>query len=140
MADEIVLAGAVRTAIGTLGGVFADVHPARLGAIAIAEALRRSGIQAEQVDEVLFGNVIQGAQGMNVARQAAMQAGIPAASTATTINQACPRGCGPSRWRLSKYALVTLASSWQAAPKACPLFPMPCARRASGTAWERGTG
>ncbi|MCL4532098.1 MAG: acetyl-CoA C-acyltransferase, partial [Actinobacteria bacterium] len=52
MADDIVLAGAVRTAVGTLGGVFAGVHPARLGAIAAAEALKRAGIEPAQVDEL----------------------------------------------------------------------------------------
>jgi len=92
MADDIVLAGAVRTAVGTVGGVFAGVHPARLGAIAAAESLRRAGVEPALVDELLFGNVIQGGQGMNVARQVAIAAGIPAEATATTINQACASG------------------------------------------------
>ena len=92
MADDIVLAGAVRTAVGTLGGVFAGVHPARLGAIAAAEALKRAGIEPAQVDELLFGNVIEGGQGMNMARQVAIEAGIPVEATAATINQACASG------------------------------------------------
>ncbi|HEX9015861.1 MAG TPA: acetyl-CoA C-acetyltransferase [Chloroflexota bacterium] len=92
MAEEIVISGAVRTPIGTFGGVFTEVHPAKLGAIAIAESLKRAGVDANSVDEVLFGNVIQGGQGMNIARQAAIQAGIPVEATATTINQACASG------------------------------------------------
>ena len=92
MAEDIVLAGAVRTAVGTMGGVFADVHPARLGAVAAAESMRRAGVEPARVDELLFGNVIQGGQGMNVARQVAIQAGIPVEATAATINQACASG------------------------------------------------
>ncbi len=92
MGEDIVLAGAVRTAVGTMGGVFADVHPARLGAVAAAESLRRAGVEGAWVDELLFGNVIQGGQGMNVARQVAIQAGIPVEATAATINQACASG------------------------------------------------
>ena len=92
VAEEIVLAGATRTPIGTFGGVFAEFHPAKLGAIAIAEALRRAGVDASQVDDVLLGEVIQGGQGMNVARQAAIQAGIPVEATAMTINQVCASG------------------------------------------------
>lgn len=72
MAEEIVLAGLVRTPIGTFGGVFADVHPAKLASVAIVEALKRAGVEAGQVDDVLLGDVIQGGQGMNVARQAAI--------------------------------------------------------------------
>jgi len=92
MADDIVLAGAVRTAVGTLGGVFAEVHPARLGAVAAAESLRRASVEPAPVDDLLFGNLIQGGQGMNVARQVAIAAGIPVEATATTINQACASG------------------------------------------------
>ena len=92
MADDIVLAGAVRTAVGTLGGVFAEVHPAKLGTVAAAESLRRASVEPALVDDLLFGNVIQGGQGMNVARQVAIAAGIPAEATATTINQACASG------------------------------------------------
>ncbi len=92
MAEEIVLAGATRTPIGTFEGAFAEFHPAKLGAIAIAEALKRAGVAASQVDDVLLGEVIQGGQGMNVARQAAIQAGIPVEATAMTLNQVCASG------------------------------------------------
>ena len=92
MPADIVLAGAVRTAIGTFGGVFAEVPPQKLGSIAVAEALKRAGVDPAQVDDVLMGNVIQAGLRMNVARQIAIQAGIPAGSTAATINQACASG------------------------------------------------
>ncbi len=64
MAGEIVLAGAVRTPVGTFGGAFSDTSAAKLGAIVVAEALRRAGAQPAQVDELLFGSVIQGGQGI----------------------------------------------------------------------------
>lgn len=86
---EVVLAGAVRTAIGTLGGSLAEVPPQRLGAVVVAEALRRAGVRPEQVDDVLLGNVLQAGLGMNVARQIGIEAGIPVEVPATTVNQAC---------------------------------------------------
>lgn len=92
MVNDIVLASGVRTAVGSFGGVLANVPAARLGAAAVAEALRRAGLAPALVDDVLFGNVIQGGQGMNVARQVALEAGLPVESTATTINQACASG------------------------------------------------
>ncbi|MDD4312503.1 MAG: acetyl-CoA C-acyltransferase, partial [Eubacteriales bacterium] len=63
---EIVLAGAVRTPIGKMGGALSTVSAAELGAIVIKEALKRSGVAASQVDEVLMGCVLQAAQGQNV--------------------------------------------------------------------------
>jgi acetyl-CoA C-acetyltransferase len=90
--EDIVLAGAVRTAVGTFGGVFAETPASRLGAVAVAAALKRAGVEAARVDELLFGDVIQGGQGMNPARQVAIEAGLPVESTATTINQACASG------------------------------------------------
>ncbi len=92
MSEEIIIAGPVRTPVGTMGGVFAEVSAQRLGAIAAAEALRRAGVEPGQVDDVLMGNVIQAGLGMNVARQIAVQAGIPENATAITLNQACASG------------------------------------------------
>jgi acetyl-CoA C-acetyltransferase len=92
MADDIVLAGGVRTAVGSLGGIFAEVPATRLGAVVVAEALKRAGVEPDRVDELLFGDVIQGGQGMNPARQVSIEAGIPVEATATTINQACASG------------------------------------------------
>lgn len=66
--------------------------PQRLGAIAVREALRRAGVGADTVDDLLFGNVLQAGLGMNVARQVTIQAGLPVEVPATTINQACASG------------------------------------------------
>ena len=69
---EVVIASAVRTAIGTFGGALKDVPAADLGAIVIKEAVNRAGIKPELVNEVVMGNVIQAGLGQNVARQAAV--------------------------------------------------------------------
>ena len=77
MAKKIVLAGACRTAIGTMGGTLSTTPAAELGAIVIREALKRAGVAPEAVDQVYMGCVIQAAQGQNVARQASIKAGLP---------------------------------------------------------------
>ena len=68
MAKKIVLAGACRTAIGTMGGALSTVPAADLGAVVIREALKRAGVAPDQVDQVYMGCVIQAGQGQNVAR------------------------------------------------------------------------
>lgn len=92
MAKKIVLAGACRTAIGTMGGSLSTVPAADLGSIVIKEALNRAGVAPEAVDHVYMGCVIQAAQGQNVARQAAIKAGLPIESTAVTVNVVCGSG------------------------------------------------
>ncbi len=92
MAQKIVLAGAVRTAIGKMGGALSNTPVADLGTIVIKEALNRAGVKPDQVDEVLMGCVIQAAQGQNVARQSAINAGIPNEVPAVTINVVCGSG------------------------------------------------
>jgi acetyl-CoA C-acetyltransferase len=92
MSDEIVLAGACRTAIGKFQGTLSTVPAAELGAIVIKEAITRAGIKPEQVDEVYMGNVIQAALGQNVARQAAINAGLPIETPALTVNVVCGSG------------------------------------------------
>ena len=89
---KVVIAGACRTAIGKFGGTLKDIPAADLGTIVIKEALRRSGLKPEQVDEVYMGNVIQAGNGQNQARQAAVNAGIPVEVPATTINVLCGSG------------------------------------------------
>ncbi len=92
MAQKVVLAGAVRTAIGKMGGALSNTPAADLGTIVIKEALKRAGVKPEDVDEVLMGCVIQAAQGQNVARQASINAGIPNEIPAVTINVVCGSG------------------------------------------------
>uniref|UniRef100_UPI003FF151AD acetyl-CoA C-acetyltransferase n=1 Tax=Angelakisella sp. TaxID=1935177 RepID=UPI003FF151AD len=89
---KIVLAGAGRTAIGTMGGALSTVPAAELGSVVIKEALNRAGIPAEQVDHVYMGCVIQAGLGQNVARQASLKAGLPVTTPAVTVNVVCGSG------------------------------------------------
>ena len=89
---EVVIVSAVRTAIGSFGGSLKDIPSSELGAIVIKEAVNRAGIKPELVEEVVMGNVIQAAQGQNVARQAAVKAGLPVEVPAMTINKVCGSG------------------------------------------------
>ena len=92
MARKVVLAGACRTAIGTMGGSLSTIPAAQLGAIVIKEALDRAGVAPEKVDQVYMGCVIQAGQGQNVARQASIKAGLPIEVPAVTINVVCGSG------------------------------------------------
>src|SRR3989475_6839477 len=92
MTNEVVLAGAVRTPIGTFGGSFVDTAATELGAVALREALKRAGVQPDQVDEGIMGNVLSAGLGMNPARQAAIAAGIPDSVPATSVNKVCGSG------------------------------------------------
>ncbi len=92
MAKKIVLAGACRTAIGTMGGALSTVPAADLGSIVIKEAVKRAGIKAEDVDHVYMGCVIQAGLGQNVARQASIKAGLPIETPAVTVNVVCGSG------------------------------------------------
>ena len=92
MAKKIVLAGACRTAIGSMGGALSGVSAPDLGAIVIKEALNRAGVPAEKVDHVYMGCVIQAGLGQNVARQSSLKAGIPVETPAVTINVVCGSG------------------------------------------------
>ncbi|MBE3519927.1 MAG: acetyl-CoA C-acetyltransferase [Firmicutes bacterium] len=87
-----VITSAVRTAIGTFGGALSAIPAAELGAVVIREALKRSKVEPGMVDEVLMGNVLQAGQGMNVARQAALKAGLPVEVPCTTVNKVCGSG------------------------------------------------
>ena len=89
---EIYIVAACRTAIGSFGGTLKDTPAAELGGIVIAEALNRAGVAPEQVDEVYLGCVLAAGQGQNVARQAAVKAGLPVGVTATTTNMVCGSG------------------------------------------------
>ncbi len=91
-ARGVVIASAVRTAIGRFQGSISSIPAPRLGGIAVREAVRRAGIKTEDVDEVLMGNVVQAGIGQAPARQAAISSGLPPTVGATTINKVCGSG------------------------------------------------
>ncbi|MBP7213051.1 MAG: acetyl-CoA C-acetyltransferase [Anaerolineaceae bacterium] len=92
MNKKIVIAGSCRTAIGKMGGTLSAVPAVKLGEVVIREAIKRAGIKPEDVDMVYMGCVLQAGLGQNVARQAAVNAGIPVESPAMTINVVCGSG------------------------------------------------
>jgi acetyl-CoA C-acetyltransferase len=89
MSKNVYLAGGARTAIGSFCGAFESLPAPALGGIAIHAALERSGIPANKVDEVIFGNVVGAGLGQNVARQSAMGSGLGPEVGATTVNKVC---------------------------------------------------
>ena len=89
---EVVIVSAVRTAIGNFGGSLQNVSASTLGGVVIKEALQKAGVDANQVDEVILGNVLQAGLGQNPARQAAIAAGLPQEVSALTINKVCGSG------------------------------------------------
>jgi acetyl-CoA C-acetyltransferase len=89
---EIVIASAARTPVGSFNGAFASLSAHALGTIAIQAALERAGVKPEEVDEVIMGQILTAGAGQNPARQAAINAGIPAGATAFGINQLCGSG------------------------------------------------
>jgi acetyl-CoA C-acetyltransferase len=91
MAEAYILSAA-RTPIGKYLGALAEVPAPQLGAIAVAEALRRAHLPADRVDEVILGNVLQAGVGQNPARQAALKAGLPDTVAAFTVNKVCGSG------------------------------------------------
>lgn len=102
MNKEVVIVSACRTPIGGFTGGLSALTAGQLGGVAVAGAIRRAGISPNQVQEILLGCVLQGGAGQNVARQAAIAAGIPVETTATTVNMVCGSG------------LKAIAQAWQA--------------------------
>jgi acetyl-CoA C-acetyltransferase len=92
MIRDVYLAGGVRTAIGAFGGAFAEVPATVLGAAVIKAAVTRAGVARDQIDEVIFGNVISAGLGQNVARQCAIGAGLGVEVGATSVNKVCGSG------------------------------------------------
>ncbi|HSM28450.1 MAG TPA: acetyl-CoA C-acetyltransferase [Thioalkalivibrio sp.] len=88
----MVIVGAARTAVGTLMGSLGDIPASKLGAKVISALLERTGLKPEQVSEVILGQVLTGAVGMNPARQASLEAGLPHTVPAMTINKVCGSG------------------------------------------------
>ena len=89
---EAVIVAAVRTPLGAFGGSLKDVPAVDLGSLVIKSAIERANLKPEQVDEVIMGNVLGAGLGQNVARQMSVNAGIPVASPAFTINKVCGSG------------------------------------------------
>lgn len=89
---QIVLCHPVRTAIGTYGGSLKDMPASDLGAVAIRETLKRSGLAADRIEALVMGNVIQAGGKMNPARQAGIAAGLPVEVPALTVNRVCGSG------------------------------------------------
>ncbi|MBU3177812.1 acetyl-CoA C-acetyltransferase [Clostridium estertheticum] len=89
---EIVIVGAARTAIGSFGGGLSKVSAVEMGTVAAKEAIKRSGVKPELIEEAIIGNVIQAGLGQNVARQIAIKAGLDVSSSALTINKVCGSG------------------------------------------------
>jgi len=89
---DVVIASAARTPIGAFNGALSGVPAHFLGEVAIREALKRAGVEAGEVDEVVLGQILTAGQGQNPARQAAVNAGIPVEKTAYGVNQLCGSG------------------------------------------------
>src|SRR5689334_12522184 len=90
--EDIFIVGAARTPIGKFGGALAKTPASELGALVIRKVLERAGVPAEQVSEIVMGQVLTAGVGQNPARQAAMKAGIPYMVPAMTINKVCGSG------------------------------------------------
>jgi len=89
---EVVIIDAVRTPVGSFGGCLSGIPAVELGTIVVRELIKRTGINPAQVEELIFGCVLQAAQGQNVARQVLIRAGIPQEIPAMTINKVCASG------------------------------------------------
>ena len=89
---EIVISAPLRTAIGTFGGSLKDIPAVDLGSTVAKEVLNRAGIEGEQVDQVIVGNILMAGQGMNPARQVGINAGVPREAPGMTLNRMCASG------------------------------------------------
>src|SRR5450755_319060 len=89
---DVVILSACRTPIGAFGGVFKELSAVELGAIVIREAIARAGVQPADVGDAVLGCVLQAGNGMNVARQAAIKAGLPVEVPGETVNRVCGSG------------------------------------------------
>ncbi len=90
--SQAVIVSAVRTAVGTFGGALSNIPASRLGAVVIKEAVKRASIGTSVIDEVIMGNVLGAGQGQNVARQAALYAGVPEEIPSIAVNKVCGSG------------------------------------------------
>lgn len=109
--DPIVIVGAARTPIGSFQGELKDAAAPELGATAIRAALERSGVEAEAIEEVVFGCVLPAGQGQAPARQAAIHAGLPFSTGASTVNKMCGSGM---KAVMMAHDLIAAGSAWVA--------------------------
>jgi acetyl-CoA C-acetyltransferase len=90
--NDIVIVSATRTPVGSFSGALSPLPAHELGAIAVKSAIEKAGVKADEVDEVILGQILTAGQGQNPARQAAMKAGVPQEKTAWNLNQLCGSG------------------------------------------------
>ncbi len=136
MINEIRLAGGTRTPIGGYLGALAEVPAPTLGSVAIKECVCRAGLPADQVDEVILGNVVGAGLGQNIARQAAIAAGLPPAVGATTVNKVC--GSGMKAVMLAAQA-IQCGDAQRVSPtarKTCRQRRTSCPRPGRAIAWD----
>ena len=125
-AQDIVIASAKRTAVGSFNGKFANIPAHDLAATAITAALTAANVAAADVDEVILGQILGAAQGQNPARQAAMKAGVPQSATAFGINQLCGSGLRAVALGLQQIANGDANSDRRRRPwNRCPRRPTP---------------
>ena len=106
--NEVVIVSAIRTPIGSYKGSLKDISSHQLGSIVIKEVLKKSKFAKDEIDEVIFGQVLTAGVGQNPARQAAINAGIPISKPAHVINQVCGSGL---RAVISGYQSIKLGDS-----------------------------
>src|ERR1700732_1771175 len=107
--DDVVIISGCRTAVGKFQGSLTDLSAPQLGAVVVREAVKRAGVNSDQVDECIMGNVLPAGLGQNPARQAAMFGGLSPATGAMTINKVC--GSGLKAVALAAQAVQTGNSS-----------------------------
>src|ERR1700723_3919495 len=107
--DDVVIISGCRTAVGKFQGSLSDLSASQLGAICVREAVKRAGVNPDQIDECIMGNVLPAGLGQNPARQAAIFAGLSPATGAMTINKVC--GSGLKAVALAAQAVQTGNSS-----------------------------
>ena len=127
MAEDVVIAGAARTAMGGFQGVFAGTDAATLGGAAIAAALADAGARPDQVEELLMGCVLPAGQGQAPARQAGFRAGLPEGVPATTLNKMCGSGMKAAMMAFDQIALgqtgIMIAGGMESMTNAPYLLP-----------------
>ena len=127
MAESIVIVGAKRTPIGSMQGKFGSVTASQLGAVAIKAAVEQAGVKPNEVDDLIFGNVLGAGQGQAPARQAALGAGLDKATPATTINKMCGSGMKAAMMAAdalsSGQATIVVAGGMESMTNALHLLP-----------------